>query len=239
MKTQGSICRIGVFYDGSFFAHAQEYFYHDRKLGWLSFQAFHSFIEQFIGTKEQGFASYKVVYAAWHQGLFTSKDSTEEQLRFDRNRYHNLLHAGIEPRYLPMSQGHGEKGIDVALAVNALQVALDCQVDIAVLVAGDADFVPLVRALNKQGIRVLAAYFDFVDYRGRKCFINERLLKCCNYALDVSALDKDREFKGSFKSLFSRPEDWKKRRVGLDGGAAMEKPSPLAPATTRSRLQKP
>ena len=215
MKTQTSICRIGIFYDGSFFAQAQRYFYHDRKVGWLSFQPFHGFIEQFIGTKEQGFASYKVVYAAWHQGLFTAKDATEEQLRFDRNRYHDLLHAGIEPKYLPMSQAHGEKGTDVALAVNALQVALDCQIDIAVLVTGDGDFVPLVRALNKQGIRVLAAYFDFADNNGRKCFINERLLNCCNYSLEISALDKDREFKGSFKSLFRRPEEWKKDKVSF------------------------
>lgn len=33
-------------------------------------------------------ASYKVVYAAWHQGLFTSTEATPEQLRSDRNLYH-------------------------------------------------------------------------------------------------------------------------------------------------------
>lgn len=211
MKEQGSICRIGVFYDGSFFSHAQRYFYHDLKCGWLSFQPFHMFLEHFISTKEQGYASYRVVYAAWHQGLFTSKDSTEVQLRLDRNRYHDLLHAGIEARYLPISQTQGEKGIDVALAVDALQVGLDGKIDIAVLVTGDGDFVPLVRALNKQGIRVMAAYFVFTDKTGRKCFINERLLGCCNYSLDISALDKDREFKSSFKSLFRSSDEWKKK----------------------------
>jgi hypothetical protein len=211
MKTQGSICRIGVFYDGSFFSHAQRYFYHDRKIGWLSYQPFHALLEHFISTKEQDFASYKVVYAAWHQGLFTSKDATEEQLRFDRNRYHDLLHAGIEPKYLPMSQTQGEKGIDVALAVDALQVGLDGKIDVAVLVTGDSDFVPLVRALNKQGIRVLAAYFDFTDKTGRKCFINERLLNSCNYSVDISGLDKNREFKSAFKGLFRSSDEWKRR----------------------------
>ncbi len=215
MKAQGSICRIGVFYDGSFFAHAQRYFYHDRKLGWLSYQPFHSFLESFISTREQGFASYKVVYAAWHQGLFSAKEATEDQLRFDRNRYHDLLHAGIEPKYLPMSQSHGEKGTDVALAVDALQVGLDGKIDIAVLVTGDGDFVPLVRALNKQGIRVMAAYFDFIDSKARKCFINERLLNCCNYAADISALDKSREFKSGFKSLFRTADEWKNKRAQL------------------------
>jgi len=212
MKGQRLICRIGVFYDGSFFSQAQAYFYHERKVGWLSYQPFHAFLEHFISTKEQGFASYKVVYAAWHQGLFSSKHSTEEQLRFDRNRYHDLLHAGVEPKYLPMSQTQGEKGTDVALAVDALQTGLDGKIDVAVLVSGDGDFVPLVRTLNKQGIRVLAVYFDFTDKSGRKCFINERLLNCCNYSLDISALDKDREFKSSFKSLFRSPTEWKNKK---------------------------
>jgi len=209
MTTHGSICRIGVFYDGSFFSHAQRYFYHERKTGWLSFQPLQGFLEHFISTKEQGFASYKVVYAAWHQGLFPAKGPTEEQLRFERNRHHDLLHAGVEAKYLPMSQSQGEKGTDVALAVDALQTGIDGKIDVAVLVSGDGDFVPLVRALNKQGIRVLAAYFDFTDKTGRKSFINERLLNCCNYSVDISALDKDREFKSSFKSLFRSPAEWK------------------------------
>lgn len=189
--------------------HAQRYFYYDRKVGWLSFQPFHKFLEDFVKTKEQVFAHYKVVYASWHQGLFTAKDATEEQLRFERNRYHDLLHAGVEPRYLPMSQTQGEKGIDVALAVDALQTGLDGKIDIAILVSGDGDFVPLVRVLNKQGIRVVAAYFDFIDKAGKKCFINERLLNCCNYTVEVSALDKDREFKTAFKSLFRTTDEWK------------------------------
>jgi len=214
MKSQGMICRIGVFYDGSFFSHAQRYFFHDRKLGWLSFQPFHAFLEQFISTQEQSFASYKVVYASWHQGIFAAKDATEDQLRSERNRYHDLLHAGIEPKYLPMSQTQGEKGIDVALAVDALQVGLYGKIDIAVLVTGDGDFVPLVRALNKQGIRVLAAFFQFTDTTGRKCFINERLLNCCNYSVDISALAANREFKSSFKGLFRTSDEWKNKELG-------------------------
>jgi uncharacterized LabA/DUF88 family protein len=49
----------------------------------------------------------------------------------------------------------------VALAVDALRVGLGGTIDIAVLVTGDGDFVPLVRGLNKQGVRVLGAYCEF------------------------------------------------------------------------------
>jgi uncharacterized LabA/DUF88 family protein len=210
MNFPGAICRIGVFYDGSFFAKAQRFFHHERKLGWLQFQPFHEFIEHFLRSKEPGFGSYKVLYAAWHQGLFTIAGTKLEDYQRDRRQDHDLMHAGVEPKYLPMSQGLGEKGTDVALAVDALQVGLDGKIDIAVLVTGDGDYVPLVRALNKHNVRVMAAYFTFTDNIGKKSYINKRLLNCCNYAVDVSELDKDREFKGDFKGLFRSADEWRK-----------------------------
>ena len=32
MGEHGAICRLGVFYDGSFFSYAQHYYYHERQL---------------------------------------------------------------------------------------------------------------------------------------------------------------------------------------------------------------
>jgi uncharacterized LabA/DUF88 family protein len=204
MGQHGAICRLGVFYDGSFFSYAQNYYYHERQLGWLRFPELHRFLEKYIGLREQGFASYKVVYAAWHQGLFTAKEATADQLKRDRDRYHDMMHAGVDPKYLPMSQKHGEKGVDVALAVDALQVGLGQKIDVAVLVTGDGDFVPLVRALNKQGVRVLAAYFAFEKEDGSKSFINDRLLTAANYAVDINALGSSKEHKQDFATLFRK-----------------------------------
>ncbi|MFO8060658.1 MAG: hypothetical protein R6U70_08395 [Bacillota bacterium] len=42
--TRRGICRLGVFYDGSFFTYAQQHFYHNRKLGWLQFRPFHTLL---------------------------------------------------------------------------------------------------------------------------------------------------------------------------------------------------
>ena len=200
-----SFCRIGVFYDGSYFNYAQNYFFHNRKLGWLDFQLLHSHIENYVRAQEQGYAIYKVVYAAWFQGLFTSTGAEERQLRNERNRYHDLMHAGIEPKYFPMSMSQGEKGADVALAIDALQVGLDRRIDIAVLVTGDADLVPLVRALMKQGVRVMAVYFKYEDGE-YKSFINERLLRVCNYSLNVNELEdvNDRNKMATFRGLFRK-----------------------------------
>lgn len=112
------------------------------------------------------------------------------------------MHAGIEPHYLPMSEKLGEKGTDVALAVDALQIGLDKKIDVAVLITGDGDFVPLVRSLNKQGVRVLAAYFAFEAKDGGKSFINERLLNAANYAVDINSLETDKDFKQDFRTMF-------------------------------------
>ena len=196
-----SLCRIGVFYDGSFFTYAQLHFYAGRKLGWLTYTPFHALIENHIGEKEQGYSRYRVVYAAWFQGLHTTTQSNDQQRRKDRNRDLDLVHAGIEPRYVPMSQAGGEKGIDVALAVDAMQVGLQGTIDIAALVTGDGDFVPLVRALMKHGVPVTAVYFEYEDQRG-KSFINDRLLNACTYSLSVSSLERDRKYQSLFRGLF-------------------------------------
>jgi uncharacterized LabA/DUF88 family protein len=202
-----SICRIGVFYDGCYFTYARNYFYHRGKLGWLEFRPFHAFVETFIRNREQGYNHYRVVYAAWFQGIFSSNKAEMRQLKNERNLLHDLMHAGIEPKYMPMPlTGQSEKGSDVALAVDAMQIGLAGKIDIAVLVTGDADFVPLARALMKEGIRVMGAYFEYDDDR-HKSFINERLDRVCNYTLNINDAQKNRELKALFKGLFRRADE--------------------------------
>lgn len=200
-----SFLRIGVFYDGSYFTYAQNHFYGKRKLGWLSFQPLHILIENSLRDKEQGYSHYKVVYSGWYQGLFQINQATEHNLKLDRKRHHDLMHAGIEPKYVPMSQTQGEKGIDIAMAVDILQVGLEGKIDVAALITGDGDFVPLVRALMKHGIRVMTVFFEYEE-DGRKSFANPRLLDACNYFLNINELEKDKRHLAMFKGLFRQSE---------------------------------
>lgn len=204
-----TICRLGVFYDGSYVSDCQRHFYR-ADVGWLSFRALHALIQEFVRRKEQGFFDYKVVYGAWFQGLHTTRQAEPEFLRKDRNLHHDLMHAGIEPKFLPMSDGQKdgkvhEKGVDVALAVDALKAGLSGTIDVAVLVTGDADFVPLLRELMKVGVRTLIVYFDYKSADGHSAYANERLLAAANYALNINALEKDKEFRHQFQSLFAKP----------------------------------
>lgn len=194
------LCRIGVFYDGSYVTYARNHYYHDRKIGWLDHQPLHLAIEGEVQNKVKGFSTYKVVYAAWFQGLFGEKSANEDQLRRERRLHLDLIHAGIDPKYVPMSTSGKEKGVDVALAIDALQAGLDGKIDVAVLVTGDGDLVPVVRALMKQGVQVLIAYFD---YEGEgAAFINDRLHRAANFDFNISALEKDKNTKAVFRGLF-------------------------------------
>src|SRR5256885_17159183 len=87
-----------------------------------------------------------------------------------------------------------------------MQIGLAGKIDIAVLVTGDADFVPLARAMMKEGIRVMGAYFEY-DGNGHKSFINERLARVCNYTLNVNDAQKYRDLRSLFKGLFNRPDE--------------------------------
>jgi uncharacterized LabA/DUF88 family protein len=203
-----AICRIGFFYDGSYFSGAQKHFYR-IDIGWLDLRALHSLIQEFARKKEQGYFDYKDVYGAWFQGLHTTRQIEPEFLRKDRNLHHDLMHAGVDTKFLPMSMGKKEskvkeKGVDVALAVDAMKVGLSGTIDVAVLVSGDADFVPLLRELMKVGIRTLIVYFEYESEDGYRSFANDRLLWAANYSLNINALEKDKEFRHAFKSLFKK-----------------------------------
>ena len=203
-----SFLRIGVFYDGTYFIKAQNYFW-GQNYGWLSFQEFHKLIENLIRTREQAHLSYKVVYSAWFQGVHKESVAQESNLRLDRKRQFDMLHAGIEPKNVPMSESQGEKGIDVYMAVETLQIGLDDKIDVAVLVTGDGDFVPLVRALMKNGVKVLVSYFEYED-GVNKGFANERLINAANHSININSLEFDREFKADFKTIFRQAADLKK-----------------------------
>jgi hypothetical protein len=57
----------------------------------------------------------------------------------------------------------------------------------------------------KNSIQVAVAYFDYKDENGRKSFCNERLKDACSFEININSLEKDREFKNSFFSLFIKP----------------------------------
>jgi len=67
-----------------------------------------------------------------------------------------LKTVGIEtPRVFKKDKGKGSKRVDITLATDMLLHATRKHYDVAVLVAGDEDYVPLVKAVQGEGARVI------------------------------------------------------------------------------------
>lgn len=199
--TNGNLSRIGVFYDGSYFTYAQLHYNTFPDKGWIVFEPLHELIETIVADKEQGYNSYKVVYASWFQGLKHSNQSEVKHLEIERNRHIDLIDAGVELKFTHNNHDQAEKGVDVKMALEVLQVALDDKIDIAVLITGDGDFIPLVRALMKQGKRVLLLYFDY-ENQHHKSFANKKLINSCNYSISFTEIENNKSLKPYFKNLF-------------------------------------
>jgi cold shock CspA family protein len=78
------------------------------------------------------------------------------------------MRENIVTHYLPLRFGENntwqEKGIDVWLALEAYELAIYKRFDVLVLVAGDGDYVPLVRKLNTLGTQVMLISWDYSYY---------------------------------------------------------------------------
>jgi uncharacterized LabA/DUF88 family protein len=72
-----------------------------------------------------------------------------------------LKDAGIEaPRVFKKQEGKKSKRVDITLATEMLTHAHRSNYDIAILVAGDEDYVPLVQAVKQEGRRVVLWFFE-------------------------------------------------------------------------------
>jgi uncharacterized protein (TIGR00288 family) len=89
-----------------------------------------------------------------------------------------------------------------SVAISAIEVAFTNRVDLVALVTGDADFVPLVWAIKRRGIRVAVLGFEFGEGPPHKASstIAPTLKNAANFAIDVSALA--RTDAASFAKLF-------------------------------------
>lgn len=73
----------------------------------------------------------------------------------------DLKEAGIEtPRVFKKTKERGSKRVDITLATDMLSHAARHNFEIAALVAGDEDYVPLVEAVKAEGRRVFVWFVE-------------------------------------------------------------------------------
>ncbi len=184
--------RIAVFYDGSYFSEISNFYryQHERKAR-INFTGFHDFIAaEVAGMKKNDPTNCKIVEKHYFRGRFSTESSIQRNC-LDKDRLFDdvLLREGIVPHYLPMDESSGtprERGVDVSLAIEAIDLAWHKAFEVLALVACDGDYVPLVRKLSSKGIQTLLVACDFsYERNGREKVTrtSQPLIAECSYAV--------------------------------------------------------
>jgi cold shock CspA family protein len=218
------LIKIGVFYDGNFFSHVSNYYsYHHPRKQRISISGLHEYIRHRVATTEQvELHLCRIVDSHYFRGRLSADEAQNRNLLyFERLFDHILMSEGVVTHYLPLSNS-GEKGIDVWLALEAYELALFKKFNVAVLIAADGDYVPLVRKLNALGVCVMVLGWDFEftteDGRVRETKTSQKLLGEATYPILMSRVIDDPASQDSelVEGLFVRKREKSRTRRELD-----------------------
>ena len=189
------LIRIGVFYDGNYFLKISDYYYfqHERKAR-ISLEGLHEFIRHQVAEEEDvDVRLSQITDAHFFRGRLSATEARDKDRLFhDRLLDDILMNMSITTHYMPLKTRDGrlqEKGIDVWLSLEALELAIHKSFDVIVLIAGDSDYMPLIKKLNTVGTRVMLLNWDFkyVDFKGenRVTRASQQLLEHATYPVQM------------------------------------------------------
>lgn len=148
----GEKVRIGVFYDGTWFAYLSDFYATaHRRAARISLDGLHDAVRWHVHT-ETGRPLDDCVVAEAHyvRGRIETPAASFDAV---------LAAAGITRHDLPLYGGK-EKGVDVQLALEAWDRATTVPLQWVVLLTGDADFAPLATRLAGRGVQVIVPVVD-------------------------------------------------------------------------------
>ena len=157
------LLRIGIFYDGNYFYHVSNYYcYAHPRRARLSIPGIHDFVKKMISDKEKvNERLCQIVDCHYFRGRLPAMEANQRKILLNERVFDDILmREGVVTHYLPMPRGT-EKGVDVSLALEALELSIFKHFNVVVLIASDGDYVPLVRKLNSLGTRVMVLGWDF------------------------------------------------------------------------------
>jgi uncharacterized LabA/DUF88 family protein/cold shock CspA family protein len=165
-----NLVRIGIFYDGYYFYKVSNYYkYEHNRKSRISISGLHDFIRSETASilNIADIRHCQIIDAHYFKGRSSAKEMGEK-VQSERIFEDILMRENIVTHYLPLRYGENntwqEKGIDVWLALEAYELAIYKRFDVLVLVAGDGDYVPLVRKLNTLGTQVMLICWNYSYY---------------------------------------------------------------------------
>jgi uncharacterized LabA/DUF88 family protein len=198
LKKKKSI-RIGIYYDGHYFYKVSNYYKFDHpRQARISIQGLHNFASKEVSVRlDADSDDCKVVEAHYFRGR-SIKSGNEKAIVGERFFEDALTKEGVNLHYLPLIRSANnelkEKGIDVSLALDAYKKAAAKTFDILVLVAGDGDYLPLVRELQTLSapVDVMLLSWDFECANGDVTMTSQDLLEEVKYPVQMANVIDDR-----------------------------------------------
>ena len=161
-----SLTRVGIFIDGGYLITASSYYAYNHQRGArLALQGLMDFACAFVADQMQTRRELCQVAAAhYYRGRLSASVAAHREV-VEKERYFDdmLSKLGITPHYLPLVRD-AEKGIDVWFALDVFDMAIRNSYDVAVLITGDGDFVPLLQKLNERGVPSVVMAWDIDDH---------------------------------------------------------------------------
>lgn len=227
-EKQNNLTTIGVFYDGNYFLHVSNYYnYMHKRKSRISVSGLHEYIRYKVAELTNDFSDFRhcqIVDSHYFRGRLKAYDaSISNALYYDRIFDDILMREGVTTHYLPVRTNHEgvryEKGIDVWLALEALELAYYKKFDVLVLIASDGDYTPLIRKLNTLGTKVMLLSWDF-EYKDdsgaeRVTRTSQDLLDIATYPISMHEEIDQRLAKENpiINNLFSPPSNVDKKKA--------------------------
>jgi uncharacterized LabA/DUF88 family protein len=252
-----STIKIGIYYDGHYFYKVSNYYKFDhQRQARISIPGLHEFIRNEVAIRlNADIADCNITEAHYFRGR-SVKNGNEKAIVGERYFEDALTREAVNLHYLPLVRGSNndlkEKGIDVSLALDAYKKAASRAIDVLALIAGDGDYLPLVRelqAMNGGPVDVLLLSWDFECANGDKTIASQDLLEEVKYPVQMANVIDDRlNFKNPFiLSMFETrqpepaptanvspaaipPANYESAAPGIPPGAANFSPQVYAPS---------
>ena len=245
------VIRIGIFYDGYYFYKVSNYYkYEHEKKSRISISGLHEYIRHEIaGLTQTDVRRCQIIDAHYFKGRSSARD-LGDKVQSERVFEDILMRENIVSHYLPLRYSENniviEKGIDVWLALEAYELAIYKHFDILVLVAGDGDYVPLVRKLHTLGTQVMLVCWDFTCHNESGDIVETRTSRQLLDEVFFPVLMNqkiDQNDNDDIKDLFVPEKIWDKNipwynyKPENDGGSAGSKDEPEQISTIYSLNQ--
>lgn len=147
--------KAGVFIDSGYLAKVLKLVFNETRID------FEAFSDRICGQDERLRTYY--YYCMPYQSTPSSHEERERYAKADRFIYNLKKLKRFEIRlgkliYIPSMNEFIQKRIDVLLSVDLVRMSWDHQIDKALLVTGDSDFVPAIKAAKDAGVLTVLYY---------------------------------------------------------------------------------